>query len=84
MNEIRDSMESAWQWATKEAPICEEYMRGIRINIVEAVLHPDAIHRGGGQIIATARRLYYACELSAKPRLMEPVFLAEITTPSEA
>lgn len=48
MNEIRDSMESAWQWATKEAPICEEHMRGIRINILDAVLHPDAIHRGGG------------------------------------
>lgn len=64
--------------------MCEEYMRGIRVNIVEAVLHPDAIHRGGGQIIQTARKLYYACELSAQPRMMEPVFLAEITAPNDA
>jgi len=69
MNEIRDSCESAWQWATKEGVICEENMRGIRINVVDCVLHADAIHRGGGQIIPTARRLYYACELTAQPRL---------------
>jgi elongation factor 2 len=84
MNELRDSMESAWQWATKEAPLCEENMRGIRINIMDCVLHADAIHRGGGQIIPTARRLYYACELTAAPKLMEPIFLAEITTPGDA
>ena len=36
-------------------------MRGIRINLTEAELHSDSIHRTGGQIIPTARRLYYAC-----------------------
>lgn len=54
------------------------------MNIHEVELHADAIHRGGGQIIPTARRVYYAAELTAEPRLLEPVFLAEITCPSEA
>jgi len=44
----------------------------------------DAIHRGGGQIIPTARRNYYACVLTAKPRLMEPIFLVEIQTVESA
>ena len=48
MSEIRDSCESAWQWATKEGVMCEENMRGVRINVVDCVLHADAIHRGGG------------------------------------
>jgi len=48
MNEIRDSMESAWQWVTKEAVITEENMRGLRINLEDCHLHADAIHRGGG------------------------------------
>lgn len=48
MNELKDSMESAWQWATKEAPLCEENMRGVRVNILDCVLHADAIHRGAG------------------------------------
>ena len=53
-------------------------MRGIRFNIHDVTLHADAIHRGGGQIIPTTRRCLYACQLTAQPRIMEPVFLVEI------
>lgn len=53
-------------------------MRGVRFNIYDVTLHTDAIHRGGGQIIPTARRALYACELTAAPRIMEPVYLVEI------
>ena len=78
MGEIRESMESAFQWATKEGPMTEEHMRGIRMNIHDVVLHADTIHRGGGQIIPTARRCYYAAELTAEPGMLEPMFFAEI------
>jgi len=84
MNEIKDSCQSAFQWASKEGAICDENMRGIRINIMDTALHTDAIHRGGGQLIPCARRVYYAVELAGKPRLQEPVFLAEITAPMDA
>jgi len=67
LNEIKDSMEAAFQWATKEGAMCDENMRGIRFNIHDVTLHADAIHRGGGQIIPTARRVLYACELTAMP-----------------
>lgn len=53
-------------------------MRAIRFDIQDVTLHTDAIHRGGGQIIPTARRVLYACELTASPKLMEPVYLVEI------
>jgi elongation factor 2 len=56
-------------------------MRGVRFNIYDVTLHTDAIHRGGGQIIPTARRVLYACVLTAAPRLMEPVYLVEIQVP---
>jgi len=68
MNEIQDSCEAAFQWATKEGVMSEENMRGIRFNIRDVTLHADAIHRGGGQITPTARRVFYAAELTAKPR----------------
>ena len=58
--------------------LCDENMRGVRFNIYDVTLHTDAIHRGGGQIIPTARRVLYACVLTAAPRLMEPVYLVEI------
>ena len=62
----------------------DEHMRGIRFNIQDVTLHADAIHRGGGQIVPTARRVFYACELTASPRFVEPIFLVEIQCPDDA
>jgi translation elongation factor 2 len=59
-------------------------MRGVRFNIYDVTLHADAIHRGGGQIIPTARRCLYACLLTASPRILEPVYLVEIQCPESA
>jgi len=84
LNEIKDSMEGAFQWATKEGVLTEENMRGIRFNIHDVTLHADAIHRGGGQIMPTARRAIYASELTAAPRFQEPIFLVEIQCPEDA
>lgn len=75
---------AALQWATKEGVLAEENMRGICFEVHDVVLHADAIHRGGGQIIPTARRAMYAAELTAKPRLLEPVYLVEIQAPENA
>lgn len=84
MNEIKDSCVAAFAWATKEGVLCDENCRGIRWNIHDITLHADAIHRGGGQIIPTARRVYYAAMLTAEPRFMEPVYLVEIQCPEGA
>ena len=37
----------------------------------------------GGQIIPTARRVYYATEMTATPRYQEPVYLCNIATPAD-
>jgi elongation factor 2 len=84
LNEIKDSVVAGFQWASKEGVLCDENMRGCRFNIYDVTLHTDAIHRGGGQIIPTARRVLYACALTAEPRLMEPVYLVEIQCPDNA
>lgn len=84
LNEIKDSCVAAFQWATKEGVMCEEYMRGIEFRIQDVTLHADAIHRGGGQIIPTARRVFYASVLTAAPRVVEPVYLVEIQCPEDA
>ena len=62
----------------------DENMRGIRFNIQDVALHADAIHRGGGQIVPTARRVFYASQLTAAPRFEEPIFLVEIQCPDDA
>jgi len=84
LNEIKDSVVAGFQWATKEGVLCDENLRSVRFNIYDVTLHTDAIHRGGGQIIPTARRCLYACLLTAAPRMMEPVYLVEIQCPENA
>ncbi|XP_063309949.1 elongation factor 2-like isoform X1 [Pelobates fuscus] len=84
LNEIKDSVMAGFQWATKEGVLCQETMRGVRFDIHDVTMHADAIHRGGGEIIPTARRVLCASTLTAKPRLMEPIYLVEIQCPEQA
>mmetsp|Transcript_3557 Transcript_3557/g.9023 ORF Transcript_3557/g.9023 Transcript_3557/m.9023 type:complete len:851 (+) Transcript_3557:73-2625(+) len=84
LNEIKDSVVAGWQWVCREGPLCDETLRDVKINIMDVTLHADAIHRGGGQIIPTARRVFLAAMMTASPRLMEPVFIVEIQCPENA
>ena len=79
--EIKDSCVAAFQWATKEGVCAEEPMRSTRFNMMDVTLHTDAIHRGGGQIIPTMRRVTYAASMMCKPVFQEPVYLVEIVCP---
>ncbi|KAI1313381.1 Elongation factor 2 [Mortierella claussenii] len=84
LNEIKDSCVAAFQWATREGVYADEQMRGCRFNIMDVVLHADAIHRGGGQIIPACRSAIYASAMVAEPGFMEPIYLVEITCPESA
>merc|ERR1719442_160723 len=84
LNEIKETVNSGLLWATKEGPICEENMRGIRFNLLDVKLHTDSIHRGMGQIQPTARRVFYASSMTAGCRLVEPIFKAEIDAVPES
>merc|ERR1711976_1064161 len=84
VNEIKEHVNSAFQWASKEGPLCEENMRGIRFNLTDVTLHADSIHRGAGQIMPPTRRCCFVAEMMGKPSLQEPVFLVEIVCPQEA
>jgi len=84
LNEIKDSVVAGFQWASKEGVLCDENLRAARFNLYDVALHADAIHRGGGQIIPTARRVLYASMITAEPRLMEPVYQVEIQCPENA
>merc|ERR1712178_571312 len=82
--EIKEHVNSAWQWITKEGPLCEENMRGVRMNLVDVTMHADAFHRGAGQIAPPMRRCSFAALMTGNPTLQEPVFLVEITVPQDA
>jgi U5 small nuclear ribonucleoprotein component len=81
---VRDSVVQGFQWACREGPLCDEPVRGVKFKLMGARIAPEALLRGGGQVIPTARRVAYSALLLATPRLMEPVFLVEVLCPADA
>ncbi|KAI5838968.1 P-loop containing nucleoside triphosphate hydrolase protein [Morchella snyderi] len=84
LNQVRDSIRQGFAWGTREGPLCEEPIRNTRFKIMDATLASEAIYRGGGQIIPTARRACYSSFLMASPRLMEPVYSCSMTAPADS
>ncbi|KAI5258824.1 U5 small nuclear ribonucleoprotein component [Aureobasidium subglaciale] len=74
LKSVRDTIRQGFSWGTREGPLCEEPIRNTKFKITDVSLAPEAIYRGGGQIIPTARRAAYSSFLMASPRLMEPVY----------
>lgn len=80
---IRESIRQGFQWGTREGPLADEPIRNVKFRILHAEIAAEAIHRGGGQIIPTARRVCYAALLLATPRLMEPIYFVEVQAPAD-
>lgn len=81
---VRDSITQGFSWGTREGPLCEEPIRNTKFRLTDVSLADQAIYRGGGQIIPTARRAIYSSFLMASPRLMEPVYACTMTGPADA
>eukprot|EP01059_Diplonema_ambulator_P008304 TRINITY_DN17898_c0_g2_i3.p2 TRINITY_DN17898_c0_g2~~TRINITY_DN17898_c0_g2_i3.p2 ORF type:complete len:285 (+),score=74.16 TRINITY_DN17898_c0_g2_i3:972-1826(+) len=78
---IKDSIVQGFQWGSREGPLCDEKIRGVKFRLMEAAMAEEAVHKGSGQVIPTARRVVYSSFLLANPRLMEPVYSVEIVCP---
>lgn len=83
LNAVRDSVVQGFQWGVREGPLCDEPIRNVKFKILDAIIAPEPVNRGGGQVIPTARRVCYSAFLMATPRLMEPVYYVEIQTPAD-
>lgn len=83
LSSVRDSVVQGFQWGAREGPLCEEPIRNVKFKILDAVISAEPLHRGGGQVIPTARRVAYSAFLMATPRLMEPYLFVEVQAPAD-
>jgi U5 small nuclear ribonucleoprotein component len=83
LGSVKESIVQGFQWGTREGPLCEEPIRNAKFKILDAVIANEPIHRGGGQIIPTSRRVAYSAFLMATPRLMEPYLFVEVSAPAD-
>lgn len=84
LRSVRDSLRQGFSWAAREGPLCEEPIRNTKFRITDVALANEAIARGGGQIIPTARRACYSSFLLASPRLMEPLYSVSMLGPADS
>lgn len=84
LSTCRDSIVQGFVWGSREGPLCDEPMRGVKFRLLDAGLSSEPIARGGGQVIPTARRVGYSAFLLAEPRLLEPVYHVEVLCPGDA
>ncbi|KAK6166051.1 hypothetical protein SNE40_022834 [Patella caerulea] len=83
LSAVKDSIVQGFQWATREGPLCDEPIRNVKFKILDAMIAGEPIHRGGGQIIPTSRRVAYSAFLMATPRMMEPYYFVEVMAPAD-
>jgi elongation factor 2 len=72
LHETRELLIEAFQEAMTLGPRTREPVMGVKVRLVDAKLHEDAIHRGPAQVIPAARTAIYGAMVSGNTIIMEP------------
>lgn len=83
LHEIRELVVQGFSDAVNEGPLAKERCQGVMIELEDATLHEDAIHRGPAQVLPAITRGIYACMLQAGTQLYEPKQILSITVPED-
>ncbi|RLG93011.1 elongation factor EF-2 [Candidatus Bathyarchaeota archaeon] len=83
LREARDMIISGFRWACQNGPLCEEPIRGIKVKLMDAMLHEDPVHRGPAQIMPAIRRAILGSFLTANAVLLEPIYKIGVSVPAQ-
>jgi len=83
IGEIIEMVMEAFQEVMDQGPMAREPCYGLKVLLLDARLHEDAIHRGPGQMIPCMRQAVFNAMLTVGDVLYEPVQTTRIDTPAE-
>jgi len=83
LDEVMELMLDAFESVMDKGALANEPVTLVKVKLMDAVLHEDAIHRGPAQVYPAVKRPIYACMLKSKPTLLEPVQNVWIDVPQE-
>jgi elongation factor 2 len=81
---LRETMEliiEGFHEVMKTGPLTREPCEGIKVKLIDVVLHEDAVHRGPAQVIPAVRSAIFAAILLANDVVLEPVQKVFINVP---
>ena len=83
LNETMELILEGFQEVMKAGPLSREPCMGVKVKLVDAKLHEDAVHRGPAQIIPASRQAIQAAMLMADDTLLEPYQKVFIHVPQD-
>ncbi len=83
LNETMALIQEGFHEAMNEGPLAKEKVLGVKVKLVDAKLHEDAIHRGPAQVIPAVRDAIRQAMLNAKAVLLEPKQKVFIQVPQD-
>lgn len=81
LNEIKESIISAFTELCFRGPLAHEPLRGVRVNLMDAHIHADSVHRSTLQISTATTNAILGSMLNAKPKLVEPYYNLQVQIP---
>ncbi|PKL71445.1 MAG: elongation factor EF-2 [Methanobacteriales archaeon HGW-Methanobacteriales-2] len=83
LDEIKELLLEGFESAMDDGPIAKERVMGIKIKLMDAKIHEDAVHRGPAQVLPAIRKAVYGAIMLAEPALLEPIQKVFINTPQD-
>ena len=83
LDEIKELLLEGFESAMDDGPIAKERVMGIKIKLMDAKIHEDAVHRGPAQVLPAIRKAVYGAIMLAEPALLEPIQKVFINAPQD-
>ncbi|TGC11336.1 elongation factor EF-2 [Methanolobus halotolerans] len=83
LNETMELILEGFVEVMKAGPLSREPCMGVKVKLVDAKLHEDAVHRGPAQVIPASRQAIQAAMLMADDTLLEPYQKVFIQVPQD-
>ena len=81
--EIMEMVKQAFREAMDEGPLGREPCSAIKVKLIDAKLHEDAIHRGPAQVVPAIRSAIRDAMIKSKAYILEPKQIIRIDVPTE-
>jgi elongation factor 2 len=83
LDEARELIIEGFKEAVRNGPLASEKCQGVKVKLMDAVFHEDAIHRGPAQLIPAVRTGVRDAIAQANAGLLEPIQNVYISTPQD-
>lgn len=83
LHETMELVLEGYEEVMKAGPLSREPSMGVKVKLIDAKLHEDAVHRGPAQVIPASRQAIQAAMLMAGATLLEPFQKVFIHVPQE-